>query len=232
MVGVSSGCRVQASRLAVGGQRNCGKTAQALERMDALHADGVRLQTDIYPYIAGSANLSQLLPCWVHEGGTTAMVQRMRDPAQRDSIRAEWDSTLVQTLDEMLLCWVRSGGDASVVGKSVAEIARGRGTEPDGTVLDLIADEAGLVNMIAFGRSEDDLRDVLRHPATLPRFQDRPGVGRRRRRLAVRRAARDLPGAGAARLARRAARSAPSRVPTHEPLGHANAHQLTDQSVA
>src|SRR5438309_11844229 len=130
MVGVSSGCRVQASRLAVGGQRNCGKTAQALERMDALHADGVRLQTDIYPYIAGSANLSQLLPGWVHEGGTSAMVQRLGEPAQRGSILAEWDSTLVQTWDEILVSWVRPGGDASVVGKSIADIARERRAEP------------------------------------------------------------------------------------------------------
>jgi N-acyl-D-amino-acid deacylase len=166
-IGRASGCRVQASHLAVGGRRNWGKTAAALEHMDRARADGVRVRADIYPYIAGSANLSQLLPNWVHEGGTAAMVGRLRDPIQRDKIRTEWRSILVQRWDEILVCWVGPGGDASVVGKSVADLAEARGTDPDITALDLIASEDGLVNMIAFGRSEDDLHDVLRHPETL-----------------------------------------------------------------
>ncbi|MCA1648496.1 MAG: amidohydrolase family protein, partial [Chloroflexi bacterium] len=69
--------------------------------------------------------------------------------------------------DEVLICWVRADGDTAVVGKRIAEIAADRGTEPDATALDLIAAEQGLVNMIAFGRSEDDLHAVLQHPATM-----------------------------------------------------------------
>jgi N-acyl-D-amino-acid deacylase len=53
------------------------------------------------------------------------------------------------------------------VGKRVSEIAAERGIDPDATTLDLIADEEGLVNMIAFGRSDEDLATVLRHPDTL-----------------------------------------------------------------
>jgi N-acyl-D-amino-acid deacylase len=87
-----------------------------------------RARADIYPYLAGSANLSQLLPGWVHEGGTQAMVQRLRDSTARDRIRAEWQSTLVQQWDEVLVCWVRAGGDTSVVGKYVSEIAAERNT--------------------------------------------------------------------------------------------------------
>jgi N-acyl-D-amino-acid deacylase len=166
-VGRASGCRVQVSHLAVGGRRNWGKTAVALEQLDRARGDGVHVRADIYPYVAGSANLSQLLPAWAHEGGTQAMVDRLRDFAQRQRIRQEWQTTLVQRWDEILVCWVRAGGDSSVVGKYVADIAAERGAEPDATALDLIAAEDGMVNMIAFGRSEDDLRDVLQHPQTL-----------------------------------------------------------------
>jgi N-acyl-D-amino-acid deacylase len=166
-VGRTGGCRVQISHLAVGGRRNWGKTARALARLDDARAHGMQVRADIYPYIAGSANLSQLLPGWVHEGGTPAMLDRLRDETQRQKIRAEWRETLVQRWDEILVCWVRNGGDTSVVGKYISDVAAERQVEPDTLALELMAAEDGLVNMIAFGRSEDDLRDVLRHPHTL-----------------------------------------------------------------
>ncbi len=166
-VGEAAGCRIQASHLAVVGQRNWGKARQALARMDEARARGVRARADLYPYLAGSANLSQLLPGWVHEGGTQAMVSRLRTPALRERIRVEWRSTLVQRWDDVLVSWVRAGGDTSVVGKRISEIAAERRISPEEAVFDLIAAEDGLVNMIAFGRSEDDVLEVLRHPDTL-----------------------------------------------------------------
>lgn len=166
-VGLSSGCRIEASHLAVVGRRNWGTLAVALQRMDGARSRGVRARADIYPYLAGSANLSQLLPNWAHEGGTRAMVERLRTPTDRERIRAEWQTTLVSQWDEVMVSWVRGDGDTSVVGKYVSDIAAERHAEPDATALDLIASEAGLVNMIAFGRSEDDLLAVLRHPDTL-----------------------------------------------------------------
>jgi N-acyl-D-aspartate/D-glutamate deacylase len=166
-VGATSGCQIQASHLCVAGRRNWGKTTEALERMDRARSNGVRVRADIYPYVAGSANLSQLLPGWAHEGGTAAMVARLRTPADRERIRVEWRTTLAQEWSDILVCWVRQGGDQSVVGKRVSDIATERATEPDAVALDLIAAEEGLINMIAFGRSDDDLHTVLRHPDTL-----------------------------------------------------------------
>ena len=49
--------------------------------MDRARATASALRADIYPYLAGSANLSQLLPGWAHEGGTQAMVERLRTPS-------------------------------------------------------------------------------------------------------------------------------------------------------
>jgi N-acyl-D-aspartate/D-glutamate deacylase len=90
-VGAATGCRVQASHLCVVGQRNWGKTSEALAHMDQARTDGVRVQADIYPYLAGSANLSQLLPAWAHEGGTASMVERLHTSADRERIRLEQD---------------------------------------------------------------------------------------------------------------------------------------------
>lgn len=166
-VGEESGCRVQASHLAVAGRRNWGKVRQALDVMDAARSRGVRLRHDSYPYLAGSANLSQLLPGWVHEGGTATMVKRLQTQADRERIRHAWQTLLAHGWDEILVCWVRPGGDTAVVGKTLAEIAAERGQPADAVALDLIAAEEGLINMIAFGRSDEDLHDSLRHPDTM-----------------------------------------------------------------
>ena len=95
------------------------------------------------------------------------MVERLRTPADRERIRREWKDTLVQRWEDVLICWVRPGGDEGVVGKRISDIAAERHTEPDVAALDLIAAEDGLINMIAFGRSDADLETVLRHPDTL-----------------------------------------------------------------
>lgn len=166
-VGEQSGCRVQVSHLAVTGRRNWGKVRQSLNVMDAARSRGVRLRHDSYPYLAGSANLSQLLPGWAHEGGTAAMVDRLRTPAVRTQIQKEWQTRLAHRWDEILVCWVRPGGDTAVVGKTITDVAAERGQAPDEVALDLIAAEEGLVNMIAFGRSDEDLIDSLRHPYTM-----------------------------------------------------------------
>ncbi|MBI2755630.1 MAG: D-aminoacylase [Chloroflexi bacterium] len=166
-VGAESGCRVQVSHLAVAGRRNWGAVRQALAVLDQARARGVRLRHDSYPYLAGSANLSQLLPGWAHEGGTAAMVERLRTPADRARITTEWQTLLAHGWDEILVCWVRPEGDARVVGKTIAEIATERGHQGDVVALDLMAHEEGLINMIAFGRSDEDLHDSLRHPETM-----------------------------------------------------------------
>lgn len=166
-VGEESGCRIQVSHLAAAGRRNWGKVSEALVLLDAARDRGVCVRADIYPYLAGSANLSQLLPVWAHEGGTAAMVERLRRPTTRQRIRREWRSTLALGWEEILVCWVRPGGDTGVVGRTVADIARERGAEADTVALDLIASEEGRVSMIAFGRAEEDLRAALTHPQTM-----------------------------------------------------------------
>ena len=77
----ATGCRLQVSHLAVAGRRNWGKVPRALELIDRARAEGLDVAADIYPYVAGSANLSQLLPEWAQDGGTPEIVQRLRNQA-------------------------------------------------------------------------------------------------------------------------------------------------------
>jgi len=161
----ATGCRLQVSHLAVAGRRNWGKVRQALERIDAARAEGLDVGADIYPYLAGSANLSQLLPGWAQEGGSPAVTARLADPAIRARVREEWRATLHLGWDEVFVSLVDAPLIPLVLGKSIVDAGAAMGLEPDAACLELIARTEDRVQMVAFGRSEDDLRAVLEHPA-------------------------------------------------------------------
>jgi N-acyl-D-aspartate/D-glutamate deacylase len=160
-----TGCRLQVSHLAVAGKRNWGKVPRALELIDRARADGLDVAADIYPYVAGSANLSQLLPEWAQDGGTPEIVRRLGDDVQRQAILDDWATSLFFGWDEVEIVLADPGME-DLIGLTVEAIGRRRGQDPALTMLDLVRDTENRILMVAYGRSEDDLRAVLSHPAT------------------------------------------------------------------
>lgn len=157
-----AGCRLQISHLCAVGRRNWGAVQNALDLIDVARDGGVDVMVDIYPYLAGSTNLSQVLPRWAMDGGLDGLRARLPDLAIRRRIIADmasravgWDETMLSDVP-----WA-----AEQVGCTVAELAAEQRREPAEVVLDLLA--VGDPGMIVFGRSEDDLRAVLRHPASM-----------------------------------------------------------------
>ncbi len=57
-----TGCRTQISHLVAVGRRNWGKVKLALDRIDEARGRGIDVGVDVYPYLAGSTVLAQLLP--------------------------------------------------------------------------------------------------------------------------------------------------------------------------
>jgi N-acyl-D-aspartate/D-glutamate deacylase len=160
-----TGCRLQVSHLAVAGRRNWGKVPRALELIDRARADGLDVAADIYPYVAGSANLSQLLPEWAQDGGTPEIVARLGDASTRRAILDDWNTSLFFGWDEVEIVLVDPGME-ELIGLTVEQIGAQRSIDPALAMLDLVRDTENRVLMVAYGRSEDDLRAVLSHPAT------------------------------------------------------------------
>jgi N-acyl-D-aspartate/D-glutamate deacylase len=156
----ATGSRTQISHLAAVGRRNWGAVRGALDLVDAANADGLEVGVDIYPYVHGNAPLSQLLPAWALEGGAAAWAPRLRDPAVRARIREGWVHRPT-TWDEITVSWTSRGAADPVVGRTMAELGG------DDAALDLLAELGAGAMMTAGGRSEDDLRTVLSHPAAV-----------------------------------------------------------------
>ncbi len=160
-----SGCRLQISHLAVAGRRNWGALPRALELIEAARAEGVDVGVDIYPYVAGSANLSQLLPAWAQAGGPAAIVARLASAEERQAIRADWRDSLFFGWEEIEVSSSEPGLEETL-GCTVQAIADTWSMDPNETALELVARSDNRIQMVAYGRSEDDLRAVLTHDLT------------------------------------------------------------------
>jgi len=164
-----TGCRVQLSHLAVIGRSNWGTVARALDMIDEARNEGIDVAADIYPYIAGSGNLTQMFPDWALEGGTEAQLARLHDPQQRAQVvEGIRDKRLLGSWDDVLVAGGRfAHGTGEVVGLRVSEIAKAWETTPWDATATLVERSEVTAVMVAFGRSEDDVADALRHPAVM-----------------------------------------------------------------
>jgi N-acyl-D-aspartate/D-glutamate deacylase len=144
-----TGARTQISHLSSIGERNWGRVDDVL---DMASGD---LGFDIYPYLAGNAPLSQLLPELPGFGA-------LGDPVARERIAHGWTDNPVPWTEITM-----AGGAAdAVLGRTIASLADDA-RDASAVAMDLIAEHGHHVIMTAGGRSERDLRAVLGHPATV-----------------------------------------------------------------
>ena len=76
-----SGAPAEIYHLKQAGRGNWGKLDQVIAKVEAARAEGLRITADMYTYTAGGTNLAASMPPWVQDGGTEAMLERLRDPA-------------------------------------------------------------------------------------------------------------------------------------------------------
>jgi N-acyl-D-amino-acid deacylase len=166
---------VQISHHKAAGRPNHGKVRETLKRLEDERAHGLEITVDQYPYTAGSTTLASVLPPWAQVGGVPKILERLRDPAMRREIKAAMGADsrhgagMIRGCgwDEILIASVKSAPNKACEGKSLQQIAEMRGEEPLESVFNLLVDEECAVAMIMFSMSEEDVRTVMRHPATM-----------------------------------------------------------------
>ncbi len=159
-----TGCRLQISHLQAVGPANWSKQPAAIEKIERARDAGVDVAFDCYPYVAGSTVLTQLLPQWVLEGGIEGMLARLADRAQRGAIAAETVAGVAQRWSDLYISAAGSPSGQDLVGRSLEDIAGMRGCEPVEAMLDVLYEERGVVNVLEFNQTEENLRQSLTHP--------------------------------------------------------------------
>ncbi|MHC1762089.1 MAG: amidohydrolase family protein [Negativicutes bacterium] len=171
-----SGVSLHISHHKVAGTANWGKSLQTLKLMEDANQNQVSVTCDVYPYVAGSAMMSVLLPPWALNGGINAMLQRLRDKDNRERIKKELETGLPgwQNL------YKASGWDKIVVaqhGVTLQKLADEKGVEPADALFNILLEKQGEVSMVLFMMSEDDVKNILKHPLTVVGSDGNFGLG-------------------------------------------------------
>jgi N-acyl-D-amino-acid deacylase len=169
----TTGQRAEAYHLKAAGEKNWPKMAQAVAKIEAARAEGLDISANMYAYTAGATGLSAALPPWVQAGGHEAMVARLKDPAIRARVLAEmrdpdvdWENLrlLAGSDERLILIDFKNPALKPLTGRTLAEVARERGTSGEETVLDLIVEDDSRVGAAYFLMSEDNVELGLAQP--------------------------------------------------------------------
>jgi N-acyl-D-amino-acid deacylase len=140
----------------------------AISLIEEARSAGLPVTADVYPYTASSTGLASIIPGRYHEGGAVALYDRLGDPRTWAAIRAELSSSgrwsRVTEAEDVLILRVTAEENRTWQGRTLAEVAAARGTDPVETAMDLIASDRSRVQAAFFSMSEENLRAALRRP--------------------------------------------------------------------
>ena len=173
-IGERGGLPTQLTHHKIIGVGNWGKSAETLQLVDDARKRGVDATIDQYQYTASSTSIgSALLPAWSLEGGRDKVVARLKESGTRVDIKSEVVRSIQNERgggDPKNIVLARCDWDESLAGKNLAEVTRMRGMEPslaNAAEAALWIVEQGNCAGIFHAMAEEDLRRILRHPATM-----------------------------------------------------------------
>jgi N-acyl-D-aspartate/D-glutamate deacylase len=138
-------------------------------------AQGQLVEANVYPYRAGQNNLASIIPPWAHEGGSKALIQRLKDPALRSRLESEilngipgsdWYNHYTATggWEGMLLVTLRNPKYKQFEGKRMSEVIKAVGKPPLDVLFELLTENDGSVPTVYFHHAEEDMRYALKQP--------------------------------------------------------------------
>ena len=156
-----AGIRGEVYHLKASGKENWDKLDGVIERIEAARGEGLPVTADMYTYHASSTGLTIELPGWAKEGGHDVMVERLKDPATREKIKADMD--MIPPEDLMLTAFDKQEL-RRYTGRTLADVAAERGTSPEDTAFDLIIEDDSRIGTVRFTMSEDNVRKKIALP--------------------------------------------------------------------
>jgi N-acyl-D-aspartate/D-glutamate deacylase len=152
-----------------------GQMAELTASIAAARARGQDVQANVYPYRAGQNNLSSIIPPWAHEGGSQAMIVRLRDPALRARLVNEIEHGIAGTnwynhytatggWEGMLLVSLSNPKYRQFQGKRMSEVIKALGKPGIDVLFELLENNNGSVPTVYFHHSEEDMRYAMRQP--------------------------------------------------------------------
>jgi len=172
-IGAEAHIPVEIFHLKVSGMRNWGKAHLVIRSIEAARARGVDVAADTYAYTAWENSFSAFIPPWAHDGGSDALIGRLKDPATRARIHKdmltpsmEWDNEWLEIKgpQDILITAVVNKELAKYQGKRVSEIAQEWHEDPIDAICDFLIKDLAGTSVAVFGMDEPDVRLILQQP--------------------------------------------------------------------
>jgi N-acyl-D-amino-acid deacylase len=167
-----SGAPAEIYHLKLAGRDNWGKLDAVIEGVEAARAEGLRITADMYTYTAGATGLDAAMPPWVQEGGFERWRERLQDPEIRARVVAEmtaptdaWENLfLAAGAEGVMFLYFKNPELRGYTGRTLAEVARERGTSPAETAIDLVIADDSRVEVAYFLMDEANLERQVQLP--------------------------------------------------------------------
>lgn len=162
---------VEIFHMKVSGKTRWGSMPKVVAKIEAARESGVDVAADMYPYLAGATALASCLPPWVADGGTPKLLERLRDPAVRQRIKAEmaadhpsWENLYFDSggAPGVMISGVVSPELKKYDGKTVAEMAASEKKDPLDALFDFVLADKAQTGALYFIANEDDLQYGLK----------------------------------------------------------------------
>jgi N-acyl-D-amino-acid deacylase len=165
----NAGTRLQISHI----QPKYGAPPHAMEHsLEMIHSAGRRgvdVAFDVIPHDWNHTLIKAILPAWAQEGGVKKILERLKDPATRERMKANPKHMWLLVTDERWndIALLSSDENPDLVGETFADIGRMRNTSPFDAALDLLLEEgegAGGILWTSHSFNDDDIDLCLEQP--------------------------------------------------------------------
>ena len=159
--------------LKAAGKDNWHKLDSVIRAVERARADGIDVTANMYTYIAGATGMTAAFPPSLQDGGFGKLRERLMNPTIREEMKkamntnaTDWENLYYGTggPEHVLLLSFRQDSLKKYTGKTLAEVAKIRGTTAEDAAIDLIIQDSTRVGTAFFLMSEENVKKQVAIP--------------------------------------------------------------------
>ena len=159
--------------LKAAGKDNWEKLDSVIRRVERARSEGISVSANMYTYLAGATGMTAAFPPSLQDGGFGKLRERLMDPKIRTEMKkamntnaSDWENLYYGAggAENVLLLSFKQDSLKKYTGKSLAEVAKIRGTTVEETAMDLIIQDSTRVGVAYFLMSEENVKKQVAIP--------------------------------------------------------------------
>ncbi len=164
---------VEICHLKAAGKDNWNKMDSVIAIVESARKQGIDITANMYTYTAAATGLTSCFPPKLQDGGFGKLRQRLQDPVIRKQMiiamhtnANDWENLYYASggPDNILLLAFKQDSLKKFTGKTLAEVAKIRGTSPEETAMDIIVQDSTRVGVAYFLMDENNIKKQVPLP--------------------------------------------------------------------